>query len=450
VSDQHPELLDLARRVASMARRGEQVEAFVSRAATTTVKAYGGEVESLTSAESFGVGIRVVQDRRQGFAHAGTFDESVVLETLADARDNASFGEQDEWFGVAEPDGVDAVAHDLWRDELVACAPERKVALALELERAVLGRDERVRGVRTAAYHDGAGEGAVATSTGIAAYGRGTSCWLSVSALADDGAETKVGVGIDVGREPSELDVDHAADEAVTRAVRLFGARPVPSQRLTVVLEPRQAASIVGLAGGTLTGERVLKGRSPFADRLGEAIASPLLTLVDDPTDVRSLGADEVDGEGLACRRNPLVVDGVLQQFLHNSYTGRRADARSTGSAVRSYRSTPGVGCQALAVAPGADSHEALVGGVELGLLVDSMAGLHSGVNPVSGDFSVGAEGLMIRGGELAEPVREVTIASTLQRLLLGIEAVGADLEWLPNGTGSVTLVIGDVSLSGT
>ena len=88
--------------------------------------------------------------------------------------------------------------------------------------------------------------------------------------------------------------------------------------------------------------------------------------------------------------------------------------------------------------------------GVELGLLVDSMSGFHSGVNAVSGDFSVGAEGLMIRNGQLAEPVREVTIASTLQRLLLGIEAVGADLEWLPSGTGSVTLVIGDVALSGT
>ncbi len=113
------------------------------------------------------------------------------------------------------------------------------------------------------------------------------------------------------------------------------------------------AATILGLAGGTLTGERVLKGRSPFADRLGEAIASPLLTLVDDPTNPASLAADSHDGEGLACRRNLLIVDGVLQQFLHNSYTGRRAGLASTGSAVRGYRSTPGVGCQALLVVPG-------------------------------------------------------------------------------------------------
>lgn len=444
------ELADLARRVADRAGPGEQIEAYVSRGVSTQVKAYGGEVEALTSAESFGVGIRVVHDHRQGFAHAGTFDESVVLDTLAEARDNARFGEPDEWFALAEPDGVEPVDQDLWRDGLGSFAPERKVDLALALERAVLGRDPRVRGVRTAVYADSAGEAAVATSTGVRAYGRGTSCWLSVSALAQDGTETKIGGGLDVGREPGELDVDVAAEDAVTRAVRLFGARPVPSQRLAIVLEPRLAASILGLAGGTLTGERVLKGRSPFAGRLGEAIASPLLTLVDDPTDPRSLAADSHDGEGLACRPNELIVDGELRQFLHNAYTARRAGVSSTGSAVRGYRSTPGVGCQALAVRPGSGTHDELVAGVELGLLVDSMSGFHSGVNAVSGDFSVGAEGLMIRNGQVAEPVREVTIASTLQRLLLGIESVGADLEWLPSGTGSVTLVIGDVALSGS
>jgi len=443
-------LLELAERVAAQALPGEQVEAYVARGTTTQVKAYGGGVESLTSASSSGIGIRVVVDQRQGFAHAGSFDEAVVAETLADARDNARFGERDEWFGLAEPDGVVPIEQDLWREGLAAFDPAAKVELALALERSVLGRDDRVTGVRTATYADSAGEGAVATSTGISAWGRGTSCWLSVSALARDGDETKIGGGIDVGREPSELDVEVAAADAVERAVRSFGARPVPSQRLAIVLEPRMAASILALAGGTLTGDRVERGRSPFADRLGEPIASPLLTLVDDPTNPASLAADSHDGEGLACRRNPLVVDGVLQQFLHNSYTARRAGTRSTGSAARGYRSTPGVGCGALAVAPGQGTLDDLVAGVELGLLVDSMSGFHSGVNAVSGDFSVGAEGRMIRNGQVCEPVREVTIASTLQRMLLGIEAVGADLEWLPSGTGSVSLVIGDIALGGT
>lgn len=449
-ADRAPELEALARRVLELARDGEQVEVFVARGSNTSVKAYEGEVESLTSATSAGIGIRVIADHRQGFAHAGTLDHDIIADVLADARDNATFGEPDEFVELTPPDGVAPVAQDLWNDALVDFPTERKVQIALALEQAVLGRDPRVTGVRSAIYGDSRGEAAIASTAGVLSSWRGTWCSLSVSALAVDGDETKIGGGVDVGRDPELLDLEGTALDAVDRATRLFGARPVPSERLTVVFEPRLAATLIGLAGSTLTGERVLKGRSPFADRLGEPIASPLLVLVDDPTDARSMGADTFDGEGLACRRNLLVDDGVLRGFLHNGYTGRRAGAASTGSAVRGYRSTPGVGCQALAVVPGARSHDDIVASIDHGFYLQSMTGLHSGVNPVSGDFSVGAEGLMIRHGALAEPVREVTLASTLQRLLLGIVEVGADLEWLPGGTGSATFVVDDVALSGT
>jgi PmbA protein len=252
-----------------------------------------------------------------------------------------------------------------------------------------------------------------------------------------------------VGREVTDLSIDEAADDAVLRATRLLGSTKPATQRLTLVLEPRMTATILGIVGGMLNGEAVLKGRSPFADRIGEPVASPLLTFVDDPTDPRSLGAESHDGEGLARRRNELVSDGVLQGFLHNTYTGRRSGAASTGSAQRGVSSTPGVGASALAVAPGTGTHEEVLAGVEHGLFVTSMAGLHSGVNPVSGDFSVGAEGLMIRNGALAEPVREITISSTIQRMLKGMLAVGNDLEWNYGPAAHVTLAMADLSMSG-
>lgn len=443
------ELLDIARRIADRAKPGEQIEAFVARGVTTSVKAYEGEVESLTSAQSQGVGIRVIHARRQGFAHCGTLDEKVVLDTLADARDNTSFGEQDEWFGLAEPDGVSPPVLELGSRELPHFPTEKKVDLALEIERQVKGLDPRVTGVRVASYGDSNGEAAVATSTGIASRASDAGCHVSVSALAVDGGETKIGGSIDAAREPSELRFDRVAREAVQRAVQLFGATKAPSSKVAIVLEPRFAATVLGIVGGTLTGERVLKGRSPFADRVGELIASPLLTLVDDPTDQRSLAADVFDGEGLATRRNRLIEHGRLGGFLQNSYSGRRSGTQSTGSAVRGYRSTPGVGMQALAVSRGEGTMEELIASVDHGFFVQGLTGLHSGVNAVSGDFSVGAEGLMIRKGALAEPVREVTIASTLQRMLLDIRAVGADIEWLPGGSAVPTIVIADVSLGG-
>jgi len=445
----NPELLDVAARIAEMAGPGEQVEAFVSRGSSTSVKAYGGEVESLTQATSAGAGVRVIVDHREGFAYAGTLDEGVVLEALAEARDNASFGEPDEHNGLASPDGVEPADLDLWPEHLAEVPTADKVALALQLEAATTGRDPRVQGVRVAMFASSLGEGAVATSTGIRAWGRAGTSYLMVQALAREGDETQIAGGLSVGREVTDLSIDEAADDAVLRATRLLGSTKPETQRVTLVLEPRMTATILGLIGGMLNGEAVLKGRSPFADRVGERVASPLLTFVDDPTDPRSLGAEVHDGEGLACRRNQLVVDGVLQGFLHNTYTGRRSGTASTGSARRGVSSTPGVGAAALAVHPGQGTHEEVLAGVDHGLYVTSMAGLHSGVNPVSGDFSVGVEGLMVDGGALGQPVREATIASTLQRLLLDISSVGADLEWLPDGTGGVTLVIPDVALSG-
>jgi PmbA protein len=304
--------------------------------------------------------------------------------------------------------------------------------------------------VRVAQWGDGSGAAAVATSTGIAVTGRSTFCHLSVQALAEDGGETTSGYGVSVGREPADVAVDEAADDAAERATRLLGAVQPASGPVTLVLEPRMAATVFGVVAGMLNGESVLKGRSPFAERVGEQIASPLLTLVDDPTDARSLGADSHDGEGLATRRIRLVDHGVLQGFLHNTATGRRAGVPSTASAVRGFRSTPGVGAQALAVAPGSGSLDDLAAGVDHGVLVQSMTGLHSGVNPVSGDFSVGIEGVMVRGGATAEPIREATVASTIQRLLLDVSAVGGELEWTPGGTGAVALVIPGVTLSGS
>ena len=444
------ELLDLASKVAAEAGAGEQVEAFVGSSTSTSVRVHGGEIESLTQASTSGIGVRVVVDGRQGFAYAGSLEPAVIAEVLADARDNARYAEPEEWVGLAEPDGVVPPEIDLWRDALAGMPTDRKVALALELERAVTARDPRITGVRVASWGDGSGVGAVATSTGIAVTGRSTFCHLSVQALATDGDETTTGYGVSVGREPADVDLNEAAGDAAERATRLLGAVQPASGTVTLVLEPQMAAMLLGVVAGTLNGESVLKGRSPFADRVGEAIASPLVTLVDDPTDPESLGADTHDGEGLATRRVPLIEGGVLRGFLHNTMTGRRAGVPSTASAVRGFRSTPGVGAQALAITPGRGTLDALVAGVDHGVLVQSMTGLHSGVNPVSGDFSVGVEGLMLRGGARAEPIREATVASTLQRLLLDVAAVGGEREWTPGGTGAAALVIPGVTLSGT
>jgi PmbA protein len=444
------ELLEMAARVAGWARDGEQVEAYVARSRETEIQVYGGEVESLAAAESAGIGIRVVSGSRQGFAFAGSLDPDVIAETLAEARDNAGFATEDPYLGLAQPDGVAATPLDLWRDDLASFPTDEKVSRALELERAVRGGDPRIRQVESAEWGDAAVETAVASSTGILATSRRTACYLSAYAIAGDGDDSQTGGGYSVGRSPADLDSEKAAEDAVVRATRLLGAVKPRSAHLTVVFEPRITAILLGILAGTLDGESVLKGRSLFADRVGESVSVPAVTLVDDPTDPEAYSATSYDAEGLATRRNVLIERGVLQGFLYNTYSARRAGTASTGSAVRAgYKSAPGTGARAVMVVPGSQSPEEILAQVGDGLLVQSISGIHSGVNPVSGDFSVGAEGVLIKGGELAGPVREFTIASTLQRMLSGVAAVGNDLERLPSSAAGLTLAISDISMSG-
>lgn len=443
-------LLDLAVRVAGQAAAGEEVEAYVSRGHHTEVVAHGGEVESLSSADTAGVGVRVVRDHRQGFAWSGSLEEDAVAGALAEARDNASFAHPDPHLGLAAPDGVAAAPIDPWSDEVATFALAGKVEMALDLERRVLAGDTRIRTLRSASYDDGRMEAAVATSTGIATTYRRTGCSIAASAIAGDGGDTQTGTGYSVARGPGGLDVEEAAADAVERSTRLLGAGKPRSARLTAVLDPRVTATLLAVLSGILNGESVLKGRSLFAGRVGEQVAVPGLTLVDDPTDDDAFGASAFDAEGLACRRNRLIEDGVLQGFLYDTYAGRRAGLASNGCAVRGgFRGGPGAGARAVSVVPGSASAAEVLAQVGNGVLVQAVSGVHSGVNPVSGDFSVGAEGVMVRAGALAEPVREITVASTLQRMLQSVVAVGGDVEWLPGSAAGLTLAIADVSMSG-
>lgn len=439
----------IADRVAAQAGKGEQLEAFVSQGTNTSIDAYQGEIESLTQAGSAGIGIRVIKDGRTGFAWASSLDEGIIAETLAEARDNLPFAEPDEFAGLAEPDGVAPTSLDVYRDEVLSTPVEDKVAKAIELERMVRAADPRVKGVRAASYTDAEGAFAVATNTGISVGGRKTLAYASVSCLADDGDASVIAGGMSVGRAPSDVSLDEAADDAVQRLLAKIGSVKPESATVTLILEPRLTATVLGIVSGMLDGESVLKGRSPFANRVGEQVGSPLLTIVDDPTNPESLGAEPFDDEGLATRRVPLLEGGVLQGFLHNTRSARQAGTSSTASATRGIGSRPGIGARALTVQPGEGDLESLLATVDDGVLASTLGGLHSGVNPISGDFSVSVEGLRIRDGQRAEPIKEATLASTLQRLLLDVSHVGADVEWQPGGTGGVTLLIPGVTLSG-
>ena len=442
------ELLAIAEGIVARAAAGEEVEAYVARSRDTTARARGGTIETLEQATSGGVGVRVVVDGRQGFAYVGSLDPATVASALDDARDNAQFATPDDANGLATPDGVEPVSLQLYDAALADLTTDRKVDFALAIEAAALAVPG-VASVSTAAFDDSLVEKAIVTTTGLRVTDRKTACSVFAEALAVDGSDRFEAYAMDTGLRLDEIDVEGTGRLAGERAAGLIGARKPESRRVTIVLDPWMTANVLGVIGGTLTGEAVLKGRSLFADRVGDPVAVSGFTLVDDATDARATSASRYDGEGLASRRTPLIDGGVLQGFLHASWSARKSKTASTASASRGYSSTPTESARALQLAPGALSEADLLAAVGDGIYVQFMSGLHSGVNPVSGDFSVGMNGRAITGGQLAEPVREATIASTIQRMLLDVVAVGRDIHWF-GGTGAPMLAIEGISLSGS
>jgi PmbA protein len=242
------------------------------------------------------------------------------------------------------------------------------------------------------------------------------------------------------------------AREAADRAVRMLGAAQPPTRTVPVVFDRMVAPSLLGVLLAGLSAEEVQKRRSLFADRLGQQVGAAGLRLVDDGRLVDGPGAAPFDGEGVPTRRTVLIDDGVLQCFLHNTATAARddGDASSTGNARRgSFKSTPGVSAHNLFLEPGELDQAGLLARAGEGLLVQDVSGVHSGANPITGDFSVGVSGLWFRDGQLAEPVREATVAAHLLDILKGIDAVGSDLRFTTGSIGGSSLLIGEMTVAG-
>jgi PmbA protein len=232
------ELLATCDGVIAQARSGEQVEAVATWSRETEARAYDGAVEAFTSAESAGIGVRVIADHRAGFAWAGTFEPSAISDVLAEARDNASFASPDPFAGLAEPDGVAVVDLQLFDERLAATSTDDKIAMVIDLEAAILAADRRISGVESVEYADETACAAVVSTAGIRTSSIETACSLAAYILASEGDETTTGFGFSVGRYPGELNAETTTADAVNRAVRMLGARPARSERLTIVLDP--------------------------------------------------------------------------------------------------------------------------------------------------------------------------------------------------------------------
>jgi PmbA protein len=445
-----PDLHELCAAAVEAATGDEAVEAYAEESRHTEASALRGEIEGLTFAESRGVGVRLIAGGRLGYAYAAdpTLDE--VREAVRRARENAALAEPDEFNVLAAPAAAAPIA-ELYREDQANIPTDRKVALALDLERRAISLDPRASKIDAAQIGDAVSRVAIASTTGVQAEYARTDAWCVAVSLAVEGDETQTGFSFTIGRGIDDLGWEAIADEAVRRAVRMLGATKPPTAKVPIVLDQFAAMSFLGVLAGALSAEAVLKKRSLFASMVGQQVGSELFTLVDDGTITIGPAASPFDDEGVPTGRTELFTRGTLNGFLHNTYTAARTGGgtRSTGNAKRGgYKSTPGVGTSNFYLDAGELSFDELLATAEGGVLIQDVSGVHSGANPISGEFSVGATGLRIAGGALGEPLREMTVASTLPEMLAGITGVGSDLRFF-SSVGTPSILIGEMTLAG-
>jgi PmbA protein len=422
---------------AAAAAGADEADAWCEQSVSLSLRVYQDTVENMTEATSRGVGLRAFVGGRCGYAYGSDLSEGGVAQLADEATRAATVTEPDEHTGLPESCGS-ADVPPLVSREFGSWSTERKVELALAVERAARARDPLITNVEDTVYSDTTARVAIANSNGFAGGYEQTFCYAYAYAFAGEGADLMTGIGVGTGRGPEALDPEAIGHEAADRALALHGARQPKSRRCAVVLDPYVAASFASIIGGTLSARAVQRGRSLFAGKQGEKVADPQLQLTDDGLADGGLATAPFDGEGVPQERTVLIDEGRLETYLFDRYTAHVAGGRSTGNGTRSsYRSPPSVGTTNLVVAAGGATNEELIRTAGDGFYVMDVSGLHSGVNPASGTFSVGASGRLIENGELGAPAREVTIASDLVSMLLAVRAVGSETRWLPFG-GSV------------
>lgn len=415
-------------------RGATDAEAIAIESTDFSVEVRLGEVEKLQEAASRGIGLRVLYEGRQASCSTSDVSREGIEELIANAVEMAKMTSVDEAAILPTREELavkiaDLGLHDTAIAELSA---ERRIEMARQAEDSARSFDPRIVNSEGGACNSRAGKITLVNSAGFAGGYTATNCNLVVAPIAKSGEQMQVGFWGDRQRQLASLDAPEAiGKEAARRALRKLGARKISTREVPVVFENVAAEDLLGDFFEAVEGGAIFRRSSFLVGQMGQQIAAPSLTIVDDGTIRGALGSRPFDGEGLATRRTVVVEDGILKSYLLDCYTARKLNLHSTANASRGLTGAPSVGPGNFFIAPGVYTPEEIIATVKEGFYVTELIGF--GFNPVTGDYSRGASGLWIENGKLTFPVEEVTIAGNMKDMLKGVEMIGSDIRFRGN-----------------
>ena len=414
-----------------------------------------GAVETIKESGSRGLGLRVFLGKRSGSASTSDLTAEGIRQLVEGALALARVTEEDPFAGLPETGEFGAVQDDLhlYYDDVYSLGGAERIEWARRVEAAALAADPRITNSDGGSFDAATGRKALANSRGFVGSYRTSYAGVAAAPLAKDadGKMQRDGWWSSARRLSDVESPESVGQEAARRTLRRLGARRVATQSVPIIFAPETARTLIGSVFEAASGDAIWRGASFLAGKLGETIAAPDLTIVDDntmllPTGVGGFGTSPFDDEGLPSQRTVVVENGVLRNYLLNTYTARKLGMLSTHNAARGLAGAPGVGCGNLYLQPGNMTKEQILGEVKAGLYVTSLMGF--GTNMVTGDYSRGATGLWIENGQLTHAVEEITVAGNLAEMLRNVTAIGNDLRFR-GSVASPTLRIDGMTIAG-
>jgi PmbA protein len=407
------------------------------------------EIENIKEAGSRGAGLRILIGRHTGASYTSDLSPDGISLLLNSAIELADITTEDPHADLPGADELGSIPDDLklYSPDVEGLATELKIETARRAEDAALSADARIFNSEGASFDTHLGKHVFANSRGFAGEYRSSYCSLSTVPVARDGESMERDYWYTMARDFAGLEQpEYVGRTAAQRALRRLNPVKVETQKVPVVFEPRAARTLLDNIFEAVHGMSIYRHESFLAGKLGEQVASQDLTVVDDGTIPGLFGTSPFDDEGVPSRRTMVIERGVLRSYLLNSYAARKLGLRTTGNAARGLTGNAGIGHGNFFMEKGVQTPEQIIAGVRNGFYVTELMGF--GVNVVTGDYSRGASGLWIRDGELAFAVSEVTIAGNLKDMLLGLEAIGSDLEFR-SSVAAPTLKIGEMTVGG-